>query len=332
MKTQGFTTMRALLMAMLMSGAVQAQDVREMIITNELASSHWTAIQMDDYARRITEATDGRIQAKVFHSSSLYNDQSALAALGTGAVHMAWPVAVRLETIAPQTGVLSLPFVLSDEVMAKSGAPTAVGEYLSTYLRPKGIEVLGVARTADLFFLTRDAPVATMQDLEGLKVRATGGKVMLELLDQFGASAVSMPATEMGPAMSQGAIDSILTSSGGWDMVGVSTAPDAWLVPGLNLVTYAILVDAMWLSGLPADLQQVVIGTTRDFVENNWAEAKALDEQTLQTVIAKGGRFSTVKEDARQEFVEAAQSVSEAWQQDHPDAWNAFESVLAPYK
>ena len=75
----------------------------EMIITNELASSHWTAIQMDDYARRITEATDGRIQAKVFHSSSLYNDQSALAALGTGAVHMAWPVAVRLETIAPQT-------------------------------------------------------------------------------------------------------------------------------------------------------------------------------------------------------------------------------------
>ena len=71
---------------------------------------------------------------------------------------------------------------------------------------------------------------------------------------------------------------------------------------GLNLVTYAILVDAMWLSGLPADLQQVVIGTTRDFVENNWAEAKALDEQTLQTVIAKGGRFSTVKEDARQEI------------------------------
>ena len=318
--------------AIVLSNAVRAQDVQEMIITNELSTNHWTAVQMDDYAERITAATDGRIQAKDFHSSTLYNDQAAIAALGTGAVQMVWPVAVRLETIARETGVLSLPFVLSDKIMSQPGAPTAVGGYLSTYLHPKGIKVMGVARTADLFFLTQDAPIVTMQDLRSLKVRATGGKVMLDLLGRFGASAVSMSATEMGPAMSQGAIDGILTSSGGWDMVGVSTAPYASLVPGLNLLVYAVLVDEMWLNSLPSDLRQIVENTTNDFIDNNWSEAAALDAETLNVVVGKGGVYSEVDEETRQEFIDAAQSVAMDWQDTYPEAWANFEAVLAPYK
>lgn len=330
--SQSFKIVPCVLTAMVLALPAMAQDSYEMIITNELARSHWTADQMEEFADRITEASDGRIDAKVFHSSTLYSDQDAIAALGTGAVHMVWPVSVRLETIAPETGILTLPFVLSDEVMSKPGAPSAVGDFLTTYLEPVGVDVLGVARTADLFFLTKDAPVEGIDDLENQKIRATGGRVMLDLLDQFGANAVSMAATEMGPAMSQGAIDGILTSSGGWDMVGTSSAPYGSLVPGLNLVVYAILVDGVWLDKLPDDLQQVVQDTTKEFVDNNWESAKSLDNKTLQKIIESGGQFSEVDEEAWQDFVQAAETVRQSWSERHPDAWESFQTVLEPYK
>lgn len=145
-----------------------------------------------------------------------------MAALGTGAVHMVWPVAVRLETVAPEAGVLSLPFAIDDEMMAKPGAPEAVAGYLQKYMAPRGIRVMGIARTADLFFLTRYKHLEQMSDLRGMKIRATGGRVLLDLLGSFGANSVALPAPEMGPALSQGAIDGALTSAGGWEMAGTS--------------------------------------------------------------------------------------------------------------
>jgi len=62
----------------------------DMVITSEIAATHWKARQMDELAADITKRTNGRINAKVFHASTLYKDKDALAALSTGAVHMVW--------------------------------------------------------------------------------------------------------------------------------------------------------------------------------------------------------------------------------------------------
>src|SRR5690606_2883110 len=139
--------------------------------TDELSTTHWSTKIIDDYAKTIQERTQGRIVPKVFHAGTLYKDQDAVAALGSGAVHMVWPVAVRLETIAPETGVISLPFAITDEMMMHQGAPEAIGKFLSQYVEPSGIRVMGLARTADLFFIFRDQFIEKIGDLEGQKVR-----------------------------------------------------------------------------------------------------------------------------------------------------------------
>src|SRR5690606_1349453 len=138
---------------------------------------------------------DGHWPDHVFHASTLYKDQDAVAALGNGSVHMVWPVAVRLEPIAPETGVVSLPFAITDEMMMQEGAPEAIGKFLSQYVEPKGIRVMGLARTADLFFLFRDQFITDIKDLRGKKVRVTGGRILQQLMRELGTSPVSMAAT-----------------------------------------------------------------------------------------------------------------------------------------
>ena len=89
----------------------------DMVITSEIAGTHWKARQMDTLAADITKRTNGRINAKVFHASTLYKDKDALAALSTGAVHMVWPVSNYLENVNPAYGIISLPFSVKDSMM-----------------------------------------------------------------------------------------------------------------------------------------------------------------------------------------------------------------------
>jgi len=312
---------------------VQAQEKPiEMILTDELATSHWSTRIIDDYAKLIQDRTGGRITPKVFHAGTLYKDQDAVAALGSGAVHMVWPVAVRLESIAPQTGVISLPFAVTDEMMLKPGAPEALGKFLSGYVEPKGIRVMGLARTADLFFLFRNDFVKGIADMKGKKIRVTGGRVLQQLMREFGASPISMSAAEMAPAMVQGAIDGILTSSGGWEIVGLSAAPKATAVPGLSLVTYAVLVDDKWLKALPADLRKIVEDTTMELIRSNWPVAMERDKETLEKMIKAGGEYREVAAEAREAFRSAAMKANGEWTKRNAEVWEKFQETMKPFK
>jgi len=45
---------------------------------------------MNQFADEVKRKTGGAINVKVFPGSQLYNDQDAMAALGTGSVQMVW--------------------------------------------------------------------------------------------------------------------------------------------------------------------------------------------------------------------------------------------------
>lgn len=307
---------------------VQAAAPIEMIMTNEIATSHWSAKLMEDYAARIEERSGGRIKPKVFHAGTLYKDKEAVAALGSGSVHMVWPVSVQLESIAPQYGVINLPFSISDEMMLRDGTPEALAQMLSRFVADKGIRVMGLMRTADLVFLFKDMAVTSPDMLKGKKVRLTGGRVLQALMREFGANPISMPASEMAAAMMQGAIDGIFTSAGGWQMVGTNAARVATWIPGLSLLTYTVVVDDKWLQGLPADLRQVVVDTTNEMLATQWQDGIASDKEAMDKMIAEGGELVVVDGPQHAEFKKLALRANKIFIDRHPEVWEEFQAVV----
>ncbi|HYG91282.1 MAG TPA: TRAP transporter substrate-binding protein DctP [Azospirillum sp.] len=310
------------------SGPARAQAPIEMVMTDEIATTHWTAKMMDEFAAQIEQRSQGRIKPKVFHSGTLYKDKEAVAALGSGAVHMVWPVSVQLESVAPQYGVINLPFAVTDEAMQRGDVSEEVAAMLSRLVADKGIRVMGLMRTADLMFLFKDKAVDSTASLKGNKIRLTGGRVLQLLMREFGASPVSMPASEMAAALMQGAIDGIYTSAGGWEMVGTNAAKVASLIPGMSLLTYSVCVDDKWLKSLPPDLRQVVETTTKETIALQWKRAIAADKETMDRLIAQGGKLSVVSEAQRAKFREAAMKVNQDYTRRYPDVWKEFQAIV----
>lgn len=320
----------AALMGLTGIAAPARAETYEMVMTNEIATTHWTAQAMEHFAGQLKERSRGRIVPKIYHAGTLLKDKEAVAALGTGAVHMVWPVSVQLESLAPQYGVINLPFMITDEVMLKPGASDDIAALMTKYVEDIGIEVLGLMRTADLMFLAKDKEIDTPKDLSGMKIRLTGGRVLQDTMRRFGANPVTMPATEMAAALMQGAIDGIYTSAGGWEMVG-TTAKVASYVPGMSLLTYSVLVDKNWLAGLPDDLRQVVKDTTKEMLSRQWQEAIDSDKLVLDKMLAAGGRLSTVDDASREQFQELSQKASSTFSDRYAEVTQQMEAIKAKY-
>lgn len=83
MINQGFRALCAAAFLGAASAGVAAAD--ELVLPSEVAATHWKTDYQNEFAQKVGERTGGAIDVKVFPAGQLYNEQDALAALGTGA-------------------------------------------------------------------------------------------------------------------------------------------------------------------------------------------------------------------------------------------------------
>lgn len=299
----------------LQAGAVAT----DLVLPSEVAATHWKTDYMNQFAEEIAKQTNGALNVKIFPAGQLYNDQDALAALGTGAVHMVWPVAVRVESVEPRTGIINLPFAITDEMMTNQCFADGITELMSSYVEPRNLKILGFLRTADLLFVFRNRDVQKMEDLKGAKVRVTGGRVFLETMKSLHISPVSMAASEMSTALAQGAIDGVFTSPAGWaEMIGM-TGKYAWYVPGFALSTYAVVVDKGWYDGLPEVQRKAIGDTIREISVRQWKEVAAADQKLIEKMVAQGAVFRTASPDEIKRWRELAKKNEGLFSDKYPE-------------
>ncbi len=299
----------------------------ELVLPNEVAASHWKNGYMKQFAELVRKRTDGEIDVKVFPSAQLYNDQDALAALGTGAVQMVWPVSVRIETIDPRLGAINLPFTLTDELMNDQCYAKGLTELMSSYVEPRSLKILGLLRAADLFFIFARHDVRKLEDVKGTKVRVIGGRVFLDTIRSLGASPVSMPASEMSSALGQGAIDGVFTSAGGWaEMIG-KTGKYGWYVPNFSLSTYAVVVDKMWFDELPQAQQQAITTSMDEVVAKQWKEVVVEDQKLIDKMTVQGAQFHTAGAEEIKRWEQISEANKQTFAKEHPDVLPAMQAI-----
>ena len=311
--------------ALMMTGRAQALEV---IMTNEVAANHWKTTEMNQFAEALAKRSNGRITAKVFPASQLYNDRDAVAALGTGAVHMTWPASVNLEPIDQRLGMLILPFVLNDETMLKPAFAQDFAKLVSSFTEPKNIEVMAILRSADIFFLFKERPIRQVADLKGQKVRVTGGRILSDLMRSLGASPTSIAASEMSMALATGAIDGILTSGSAWARIVGPSAKQGSLIPGMSLLAYTVAVDKKWLDGLSSEDQRVIRETMAEFAATQWAQAIEKDREEIEVMVKQGGTFWKANAEQMAPFKKAVESVNKSFAERYPDAMKAYEDIV----
>lgn len=178
-------------------------------------------------------------------------------------------------------------------------------------------------------------PVNSLDDLKGMKIRLPGGMVA-EVFQQFGVSTVSLPGSDIFPALEKGTIDAA-------DYVGPAVNYEL----GFSQVTDNILfgppgtmsvyqpVDLMDLTvnlrswnKLTPKIQEIVESEVRSYSQRHYLTIQKRNIEAMAKFKADGSKVSRLSQADVDRFRQAAIPVWYKWANKNPDAREIFDIQL----
>ena len=232
---------------------------------------------------KMPAASDGGITANLTtHDQMGINGSDVFRMLGQGVFDVGMTVADYAVSDAPALEGLDVPLIATDAASALAMVDAARPLIDDIFMDVFNAKVLGVAPYPPQVVFC-NAEIASLDDLEGKKIRASG-RMTGKLLEALGAEAVSISFGEVTGALQKGVVDCAVTGAGsgysaGWWEVSTHLMP----IPlgGWDPVVTAMNLDR-WNSLSAADqalIEQTVAAELK-------APAWEMAQNALETDIA----------------------------------------------
>lgn len=231
--------------------------------------------------------------------------------LGQGVYDVAMTVADYAVADAPELEGLDVPLVATDAASAREMVEAARPMVDEIYADTFNSKVLAIAPYPPQVVFC-NAEIASLSDLEGKKVRASG-RMTAKLLEALGAEGINVAFSEVPGALQKGVVDCAVTGAGsgysaGWWEVSTHLMP----IPlgGWDPVVTAMNMDK-WTS-LDAGVQETIQTQIKaDFEDPAWAAAQTALENDISCLTGNGecpygeARSMTLVEATDEDFARA---------------------------
>jgi len=272
-------------------GAAAAQETITLTYATYLPQS-FTWVQVDDwFMQEVSERTSGRVQFETFYGGSMLNATEVFPGLKAGAVDIATGGPIYNADLLPLSAGVIQPFVTEkvDAAVAAFIELYQTNDALADEWRNNNMEMLYTMVATENAMWT-DRPVATAEDLQGMRLRASGG--VAQALEVLGATTVAMGMGDGVQAFKNGAIDGFTAAP--FDvstLVGLheiaSHAGDAGRMGVYAAIALAFNAEA-W-NGLPEDVRAVFSDVAEEAPAKFLEVTNASVEKTVETLLATEG-------------------------------------------
>ncbi|QUJ75881.1 TRAP transporter substrate-binding protein [Sulfitobacter albidus] len=286
------------------------------------------------WSETLPAASDGKIEVELTtHNQMSLGLGDIYPLLGQGVYDVAMTVADYAVADAPELEGLDVPLVAltADEARAMVDAARPMVDDI--YADRFNAKVLAIAPYPPQVVFCNEE-VATLADLEGLKIRASG-RMTAKLLEALGAEGVNVSFSEVPGALQKGVVDCAVTGAGsgysaGWWEVSTHLMP----IPlgGWDSVVTAMNMDR-W-NGLDAATQELIAGQLKsEFEDAAWASAQDALVNDIACLTGNGectagdARGMTLVEVSDEDFAKAREilvsDVLPEWAERAGDDWAA---------
>ncbi len=170
------------------------------------AGSHFDA-GAKRFAELLAEKTGGTLKGEVFPGGQLGQETEVIQNVQMGTIEATIIGHDPLAQFAPETTILSMPYLFQSHDQALALLDGKLGEELVAALKKKGLMVLGWGNNGARVYTNSKRPIEKPDDLRGLKLRSPQSPVNLAVTKAFGGIPVAMPYGEVYTALQQGTID-----------------------------------------------------------------------------------------------------------------------------
>ncbi len=161
------------------------------------------------FADLVRERTEGRINIKVYTSSSLMAGKQTNEFLihRQGVADFCFASTINWSTTIKPLNLFNLPFFFPDYKALDAVIQGEVGSEIATLLNDKGVTLLAWGENGFREITNSKRPIKKPEDLVGMKVRVVGTPIFIEIMTALGGNPVNMNWGDAQVAFQQGVVD-----------------------------------------------------------------------------------------------------------------------------
>jgi len=172
-----------------------------------LDTAHPVHKAMEFMKERLEELSAGQVTIDIYPSAVLGSEVQCIEQLQNGSLAMTKTSAAAMENFIPEMSVFGLPYVFrgSEHYWATLNGP--IGEELLAKGEKKFLKGLCYYDAGSRNFYTKETPIRTPEDLQGLKIRVMNSKTAMNMVKAMGGSPTPISWGELYSALAQGTVD-----------------------------------------------------------------------------------------------------------------------------
>jgi tripartite ATP-independent transporter DctP family solute receptor len=223
----------------------------------------------------VETGSNGEIDVQIFPSSQMGPDREMIEGVQTGVLEMAIPPSSFFAGWDPAFAVIELPYMYASKDIAFDVLDGAAGDSMLARVENQGLVGLGWLELGVRNVTNNVRPIASPQDLEGVKLRTMKVPAHVATFESLGANPTPMNFGEVYSALQQGVIDgqenplAIITSQRFYEVQKyLSTTGHVFAV-------YMPVVSKPFFDSLSAEHQQLIRASmARARIRQNWSQQK----------------------------------------------------------
>jgi TRAP-type transport system periplasmic protein len=292
----------------------------------DTSATHGRTIYIGEYLKELEHESGGRIETELFHSGKLFRDRDIAKALRQGAIEMAAPGTWELTGFVPDTDVVWMPLLFGrTTVEARKLTDGPIGDMVNAEVeKALGVKVIGKWFDLGLTtFATLKKPIEAATDLNGLKIRVSGGTGQFLHVKFYGAAPDLTAWPDVPMALSQGMFDGLVAS------VESIASAKLWetgvkyvFVTDESMGMYIPMVTDRFWNSLPPDLQKLMVDVWAKNLPRYREAMAARQADARKTLEAHGVKFF----DPSTQQIDAIRAGMMA----HSDDWAKQMKISAP--
>ncbi len=174
---------------------------------------HPVSVRAIEAFGKIRVATDGQVDIRAFPNSALGADPNMLTQLRSGALEMLAYGGGILDTVVPVSSIENVAFAFPTRTVALAAMDGELGGYVRAQIKSAGMMVMDkIYENGYREFTTFPKPIRNVDDLAGLKLRVSPGKLRVDTFKSLGASVTPIAPSELYTALQTHVVDGQETS------------------------------------------------------------------------------------------------------------------------
>jgi len=195
------------LLAFVFFGCGKKSDVTVIKMGHALDVEHPVHKAMLFMAEKLKEKSAGKVKLEVYPGEQLGSEREMIEQLQLGSLDMAKVSTSPLESFIPLMSIFSVPYLFRDSEHLWKVLDGPVGKKLLQAGEEKGLKGLCYYDAGSRSFYTKDKPILTPADLQGMKIRVQESKTSMQMIKELGASPTPIAWGELFTSLQQGVID-----------------------------------------------------------------------------------------------------------------------------